>query len=179
VSEPTADYYAYADGIPIASPIDLEDWEPPPLTRERQDGLKARRYPEELPSVYTAVPDVPVTYDVESRSWRLLADYVWQGDDYALTARAGFSFDLSSIPRPLWWLIAPNELSILAPLFHDLLYSVRGVLPEPDVTPWRTFTRREADGVFLSLMEAEGVARWRRLAAYSAVRACGELAWRT
>ena len=56
----------------------------------------------------------------------------------------------------------------------------RGRLPDPTyVNPYRTYTRRETDDLFLHLMEVEGVARWRRLAAYSAVRAAGGIAWAT
>lgn len=174
----------------------LEEYEPPPLTPERLAALAQRRaevaaavLPESVrgaaarrfraaAAAAAATPDVAITYDVSLRSWRLLQDYSYVYLDNTLTAKKGYAFDLSSIPRPLWWLIAPNELSIIAPLFHDLLYEFRGRLPdETYVNPYRTFTRREADDLFLHLMEVEGVARWRRLAAYSAVRAAGGLAW--
>jgi hypothetical protein len=77
----------------------------------------------------------------------------------------GFRSDLASIPRCLWWLIAPFELSIQAPLLHDYLYK-RGRL-----------RRRVVDRVFLGLMESEGVPRWRRNAAYLAVRLFGAPAY--
>jgi hypothetical protein len=176
----------------------LEEYEPPPLTQDRLAALAQRRaevaesaVPEgahgaaarRLRAAVTAAAvaqDVAITYDVSLRSWRLLEDYSYLYQEHTLTAKKGYAFDLSSIPRPLWWLIAPNELSIIAPLFHDLLYEYRGRLPnETHVNPYRTFTRRETDDLFLHLMEVEGVARWRRLAAYSAVRAAGGLYWAT
>lgn len=126
------------------------------------------------------LPSVPVTYDVRKKTWILWEDYsyVYQGN--RLTAKKGYAFDLSSVPRALWWLIAPNELSIVAPLFHDLLYEFRGRLPDESyVKPYRTFTRLEADDLFLHLLEVEGVSAWRRYAAYSAVRAAGGLYWNT
>jgi hypothetical protein len=187
------------DEIPDLDLTALEEYEPPPLTQDRLDALAQRRaavaaagIPEglrgaaarRLRAVVEAAaavsPDVAITYDVSLRSWRLLKDYSYTYQDHTLTAKEGYAFDLSSIPRPLWWLIAPNELSILAPLFHDLLYEYRGRLPDATyVNPYRTFTRREADDLFLHLMEVEGVARWRRLAAYSAVRAAGVIFWAT
>ena len=126
-----------------------------------------------------AVPPVPVTYDVARRTWLLLANYSYTYEGHTITARAGYAFDLSSIPRPIWWLLAPNELSIVAPLFHDLLYEYQGTLPAGDVSPYRTYTRRETDDLFLHLMGVEGVAWWRRNAAYSAVRAAGGIYWAT
>ena len=179
----------------------LEEYEPPELTPERLSDLARRRAEVagsgvptglartssarvraaiEAAALLAAAPDVAITYDVARRTWRLLDDYAYAYQGTTLTAKKGYAFDLSSIPRPLWWLIAPNELSILAPLFHDLLYEYRGKLPDPTyANPYRTYTRREADDLFLHLMEVEGVASWRRLAAYSAVRAAGEIYWRT
>jgi|SRR5262245_2573994 len=184
--------------VPDQDLIALEEYEPPPLDEARKAALAQRRaavaatqLPAGLPkesrlreavsaAIALAVPDVPITYDVGMRSWRLLADYSYVYRENKLTAKAGYAFDLSSVPRPVWWLIAPNELSIVAPLFHDLLYEYRGRLPDSTyVNPYRTYTRREADELFLHLMEVEGVARWRRLAAYSAVRAAGGIAWLT
>lgn len=126
-----------------------------------------------------ALPPVPITYDVGRRTWLLLSDYSYDYEGHTLTAKAGYAFDLSSVPRPVWWLIAPNELSIVAPLFHDLLYEYRGILPAECVSPYRTYTRHETDDLFLHLMEVEGVAWWRRNAAYSAVRAAGGVYWAT
>jgi hypothetical protein len=184
------------DDVPDVPLVALEEYEPPPLTNERKVALAARRLAvaraplpegargplrERIRAAAEAAeraPDVAITYDVSLRTWRLLADYSIDYQDCTLTAKKGFSFDLASVPRPLWWLIAPNELSILAPLFHDLLYGFGGRLPDESyVRPYRTFTRRETDDLFLYLMEVEGVARWRRLAAYSAVRAAGALSW--
>ena len=115
---------------------------------------------------------------LSKRTWLLMAEYSLTYQGHTLTAHEGYSFDLSSVPRALWWLIAPNELSIVAPLFHDLLYEYRGRLPADGyVVPYRTYTRLEVDDLFLYLMEQEGVPWFRRHAAYSAVRAAGGVAW--
>jgi hypothetical protein len=169
------------DDLPIQQ---LLDYEPPPLPAQpaaidaftRGAAVQSFR----AASAAAALPPVPITYDVGSRTWLLLSDYNYTYQGHKLTAKAGFAFDLASIPRPLWWLIAPNELSIVAPLFHDLLYVYRGQLQEMgEVDPHRTYTRRETDDLFLHLMEVEGVSRWRRYAAYSAVRAAGGIYWAT
>lgn len=173
-----------ARAVEALDPRSLIEYEPPSLPGQASPysarsakraivGFRVARASE-------ALPPVPITYDVRNRTWRLLADYRYDDQGTRLTAKAGYAFDLSSIPRALWWLIAPNELSIVAPLFHDLLYEYRGRLPDSSfVSPYRTFTRAEADDLFLHLMTEEGVSWWRRHAAYSAVRAAGSLYWAT
>ena len=113
-----------------------------------------------------------------ARHWRLEADYTYHDGPTAITVPAGFRFDLSSVPRLLWWLIAPFELSIVAPLLHDFLYESGGRPPDVSVDPPRTYTRAEVDRMFLEIMEAEDVAWWRRGLAYAAVRIFGRGAWR-
>ncbi len=163
----------------------LIEYVPPPLPAQASAsvalaGEATRGVLSGFAAAASAMPPVAITYDVDRQTWLLLADYSCEYEGHALTAKAGFAFDLSSVPRPVWWLIAPNELSIAAPLFHDLLYEYRGRLPDESfVTPYRTYSRRETDDMFLGLMEREGVARWRRYAAYSAVRGAGGLWWAT
>ena len=123
------------------------------------------------------LPPVPVSYDVANESWILLSDYTIDHQGTQLTARKDFSFDLSSVPRAFWIFVAPNELSIVAPLFHDLLYRFRGRLPAGDATPPRTFSRKDTDLLFLELMEIEQVPLWRRSVAYRAVRVFGGVRW--
>ena len=96
-----------------------------------------------------------------------------------LIAPKGYKFDLASIPRPLWSLIAPFELSTLAPLFHDLIYEFKGNLPSDNVAPFpaRHFFQKDADDLFLRLMVLEGIPWMKRNAAYVAVRAAGWTYW--
>jgi hypothetical protein len=124
------------------------------------------------------LPPPVLTYIGDDR-WRLEADYTYQDGDHRITVPAGFEFDLSSVPRAFWSLIAPFELSITAPLLHDFLYQYGGRPPPGTVEPPRTYTRREADQLFRAVMEREGVPAWRRLPAYAAVRAFGRRAWRS
>jgi hypothetical protein len=120
-----------------------------------------------------------LTYKTASRRWRLeqTYDYYDESRGRRLTVAAGFEFDLSSVPRLLWWLIAPFELSIAAPLVHDFLYRYRGEPPPGSVLPPHRYTRAESDRLFRRAMEQEGVGAWRRGAAYAAVRAFGRVAW--
>jgi hypothetical protein len=104
-----------------------------------------------------------ITYDLHLRRWILEGDYTYRG----VTVPHLFQFDLSSIPRLAWPVVAPFELSVVAPLIHDWLYCNDGV-----ITGW-TFTRLQADAMFYDIMVDEGVSRWRAGAAYRAVRTFG------
>ncbi|MCK9494164.1 MAG: DUF1353 domain-containing protein [Dehalococcoidia bacterium] len=114
--------------------------------------------------------DVWVSYSVSRNIWRIRDDVLIvdtrHGRDFVVPA--GYETDLSSVPRLAWWLIAPFELSVFAPLGHDPLY---GGLDA-------RYTRAEADLLFLDLMVIELVPRWRRELAYPAVRLRGGPRWR-
>lgn len=125
----------------------------------------------------SSLPAPVVTYLVQERMWRLEAPYICQHEVHRITVPDQFEFDLASVPRPFWWLIAPFELSIAAPLLHDFLYRYGGEPPDGSVVPSRSYSRREADLLFRDIMEQEGVSPWRRAAAYRAVRWLGAGAW--
>jgi hypothetical protein len=127
--------------------------------------------------VASRLPAPVLTY-LGDRRWRLEDDYTYHDRDHRITVAAGFEFDLSSVPRALWSVIAPFELSIVAPLVHDFLYEYGGDPPPGSIQPPRTYTRREVDDMFRSITETEGVAPWRRRLAYWAVRTFGRWAWR-
>lgn len=126
------------------------------------------------------------------RRFFVLADeavYTWRHAEpgapeavYRLVVPEGFRHDFASVPRLLWALVAPLDLG-LASLFHDWLYRHRGRVEtlrwtapgwEAVGEPW---TREDADRLFGRLMREQGVARWRRRAAYLAVRAFAGGAW--
>lgn len=123
------------------------------------------------------LPAPLVTYLGDGR-WRLEQAHEHRDGDTTITVPAGFEFDLSSVPRVFWSLIAPFELSIAAPLLHDFLYRYGGNPPTGSVTPPRTYTRAEADRMFREIMKAEGVSAWRRTLGYAATRIFGRSAWR-
>ncbi len=135
------------------------------LERDRVDVARSR-----LPA--------PVLTYLGGRQWRLEQDYTYRDGATTITVPAGFEFDLSSVPRAFWWLVAPFELSIAAPLLHDFLYRHRGRPPAGSTEPPRTYTRAEADRMFRTIMEQEGVPAWRRLVGQAAVRVFGGPDWR-
>jgi hypothetical protein len=126
----------------------------------------------------SALPAPLLSYDTERKQWRLEQDYSYRDGPTSISVEKGFLFDLASIPRPLWWLLANFELSISAPLVHDFLYR-NGGAPPAGIDPRRTYTRAETDALFRRMMELEGVSAVRRTAAYIAVRLLGGLAWRS
>jgi hypothetical protein len=140
----------------------------------QQEARSLSEAPVEVPA--STLPAPVLTY-VGDNTWRLEADYSYQDGAHRITVPAGFRFDLSSVPRALWWLIAPFELSISAPLVHDFMYQHDGRLPAGAVEPPRTYSRREADDLFRRMMKEEGVAAWRRVLAYAGVRLVGGRGW--
>jgi len=110
-------------------------------------------------------------------AWVLEAAYGYDDVGTRLTVPAGFRFDLASVPRLFWPLVAPFELSIAAPLLHDFLYRHAGAPPPGAALPARRYARRDADRLFREVMAAEGVAAWRRYAAWAAARAFGAPSW--
>jgi len=96
-----------------------------------------------------------------------------QGD---ITIPAGYRFDLASVPRWAWRLVAPFELSLVAPLVHDVLYEQLGRADMDSDAP--ALTRKQVDQVFLHLMEREGIPAFRRRLAYRAVRMGGGMPWK-
>ncbi len=123
------------------------------------------------------LPPAKITYDTGRRIWILEESYHYDNGNFVITVPALFEFDLSSIPRPIWPIVAPFELSIVAPLVHDFIYHYRGSLPPNAVAPPHQFSRAETDLLFKQIMDAEGVEAWRSIAAYRAVRMLGWLYW--
>ena len=83
--------------------------------------------------------DAEVTYNPELGAWFLVEDWaLWcREGDWEVTVPAGFRFDLASIPRLLWPVVGPFELSIDAPLFHDACYQYGGFCRGAGLIPRR------------------------------------------
>jgi len=77
----------------------------------------------------------PLLTYLGGKNWRLEAAYPYRDAASVITVPDQFVFDLSSVPRALWWLIAPVELSVVAPLLHDFLYRYGGNPPEGRCSP--------------------------------------------
>lgn len=127
------------------------------------------------------LPRVVLTRDELKRVWVLFEKCSYRTADHTITAPANYETDLASIPRVFWTILAPEELSLAAPLFHDLIYRCGGSLPEEGLNPFdgKIFERKEADDLFLELMKKAKIPRWKRTAAYLAVRGFAAFAWKT
>lgn len=78
----------------------------------------------------------------------------------------GFKTDLASVPRFLWWFIAPTDWGILVPaIFHDYMYKYHNV------------SRENADKLFREKMKDFKLGIIKRNLAYLAVRLFGWVAW--
>ena len=137
--------------------------------------FKLHNQPVVIPA--SGLPAPIITYIEEENLWRLEEAYTYSHAGHQITVPAGYKFDLASVPRLFWFLIAPFELSIAAPLVHDFLYDHTGNPPEGSIIPPKVYSRRETDRIFREIMEKEEVAGWRRFCAYWAVRLFGWLAW--
>ncbi len=127
----------------------------------------------------SSLPHAVVTYLVDEQCWRLEQTYKHQDGASLITVPQGFQFDLASVPRFIWGLVSPFDLSIVAPLVHDFLYLHKGNPPAGAVDPPRTYTRKASDVLFKRIMKQEGVWWWRWRLAYAAVRLFGGDSWGT
>lgn len=93
--------------------------------------------------------------------WRLTMPLCYQGKDVTVVVPYGFETDFASVPRlPLaYWLCGDNAHE--AATVHDYLYCT-------DANP--NVSRKDADDVFLAIMEEMGEAWWRRKIMYRMVR---------
>ena len=124
-----------------------------------------------LPGVVVSQIDVGANYVVTE-------DYIYNSGAYSITVLKGFPYDRASIPRIFWVIIDKDSLGNVAPLLHDLLYRHAGVLPQNQVSPYRKFSRKETDDLFLEVATKCGVKKWRRELAYQAVRNFGGSSWK-
>lgn len=102
--------------------------------------------------------------------WVLTDDLHYQSRLGKITVPKGFRTDLDSVPRlPLaYWLC--KGAAVVAPIVHDWLYR------EGSIGDY-VITRKQADDIFLEIMEEEGVSRWRRRLVWLGVRAGGWRPW--
>ena len=113
-------------------------------------------------------------------------EYIVTEDYYEPEARIlipkGFKCDHASIPRFLWGIICPQDLSDAAAVTHDYLFAHAGIptpyyLKENHYAGEKVFTKEESDGIFKRIMRREKVQRWKRRVAYIAVNYLAWGAW--
>lgn len=84
------------------------------------------------------------------------------GENMQITVPSGLMTDLASVPRLARIFMGRVGRHLEAAIVHDYMYGE---------TNW--WTRKVADQIFLAGMETAGVKKWRREAAYRAVRLFG------
>lgn len=142
-----------------------------------------------------------VSYNPKKNIWILEEEYDYfdRIKQSQVVLHKGFEFDLSSIPRAFWRMVAIHELSLEAPLIHDFMYMSRGgernyyiekkgrffcrkkILKEilgSIESLEKPYSRKEADDLFWTMMDEAGVSKWRRRCGYLGVRLFGGLHWK-
>ena len=97
----------------------------------------------------------------QKKRWVLASPWwpIWWKDGalYCMPIPRGFAYDGSSVPRLLWWLVAPFELGIEAPGKHDWFHENKGLVEvwrwNPKANTWESlgrvqWSRRDADRMF-------------------------------
>lgn len=141
---------------------------------------------EEVTSKFTRAK---VSYDSRDNQWILEKEYCYEDKikKSKVILYEGFQYDLATIPRYFWTIVGPHELSPEATLIHDYLYISRGgqkkcfhhkeILGCIETKNIR-YSRKEADDLFLRMMQEAGVIWWRRLLGYAGVRFFGSFYWK-
>lgn len=92
-----------------------------------------------------------------------------------ITAPEGFAFDGESIPAAVQWLAPPFGQSKRGACIHDYLYRHSGYYTTDD--HFKTVTRKQADAVYLELVQLKGLPAWRSRLRYGVLRVVGWWAW--
>lgn len=107
--------------------------------------------------------------NIDGRRFRLVRNFsVVLQDGRTITVPRGFETDFASVPRLFWRLLPSSGEYNEAAVVHDFLYRCMTY----------TYTRKEADKVFLELMKRSGVSVIKRRLMYAGVRMGGWTAWR-
>jgi len=91
-----------------------------------------------------------------------------------ITVPTGFVTDLASVPRPMWWLIAPFDVARSA-IIHDLLYKTirqyRHKMQDKQDEALVKAAKKASDMVFwYGMVDAEpSVPKWKMYSAWKAV----------
>lgn len=91
-------------------------------------------------------------------------------DEECITVPEGFTCDMASVPKLLWWWLPPLGRYAHAALLHDYLYSLHRLADLGE-------RRSRVDLSFLRQMKRDGVGWRTRWVMYLAVRAFGRSAW--
>ena len=113
-------------------------------------------------------------------TYTLWAPLLHEGPSGRFVVPAGFDTDLASVPRVLWWLIAPGGRHGRAAVCHDFLYRVRPRVGY-EAAGFRCemeLARGQADRAFREAMREDGVGAVRAWTMWLMVRLFGWASWR-
>lgn len=96
--------------------------------------------------------------------WKLIAAFEFSVGEQNFTIPEGFTTDFASVPRQLWSVLSPYDLGV-------------GCIPHDAGYRFHWANKDYWDLVFLMCMEKDGIAWWKRQAAYYAVHWFGQPAW--
>jgi hypothetical protein len=105
-----------------------------------------------------------VSFPNLGRHWRLTKPFEFSVDGERFAVPTDFWTDFASVPRTIWPIISPYDLGV-GPVPHDFGY----FSGHANKAYW--------DLVFLACMEKDGIANWKRQAAYRAVEWFGGATW--
>ena len=101
--------------------------------------------------------------------WLVLNDLTYQRDiKEFITVPRGFITDYASTPRFVWLFMPKSGEYDPAAVVHDFIYVMGGVLPG------KTYTKADADHIFLETMEVLGVGWVKRKLMHQAVKWFGK-----
>jgi hypothetical protein len=108
-----------------------------------------------------------VYWSRRENSWITDTDVCWYDREAGVTlvVRRGFRTDLASVPFYLQPLVAMFGNWNRAAIVHDLLYSLRGILP-----CGRILTRKQADRIFLNIAIVDGTKPFVAFVGYYGIR---------
>ncbi len=119
---------------------------------------------------------IRIERELPGNKYRVLEDYA---SPFGIIIPEGFRCDHASIPRFLWSIICPQDLSDEAPVLHDFLYCRAGLSTFLISTHQSVYIKRkQADKYFRDMMTIRRVEDWKRIAAYRAVRFFAYFTWR-
>ena len=109
------------------------------------------------------------------KRFRLFLPFTFAASELTIRVMPGFETDFASIPRFARLLISKLGRYNKAAVIHDAIY--QAMFYTLNVNR-HTFTRKDADRIFLEGMVALGVAPWKRRLMYWGVRLGGWAAWK-
>lgn len=100
-------------------------------------------------------------------------EIVFEEKDVKVTIPEGFYTDMASVPKALWFWIAPFGKHQEAALIHDYLYANSGLL----LGVSKRLTRKEADQLFYDIMAKDGTNKVKAKIMKLSVNLFGWLFW--